>query len=231
MSRRALLQYLELLKQSGVSQLYLDPDLPQSYDSPSFGDQDKAEPIDKAALLESKAREYADCAKCPLAEGRIHLVYGEGNPNAKLMLIGEAPGDKENKSGRPFVGQAGQLLDKMLAAISIRREEVYIANICKCRPPGNRNPSSDERMACMPYLVEQIQIIRPRLLLIMGLVAAQSLLGRTESLGTLRLDQHNFMGVTAFVSYHPAALLRNPNWKRPAWEDLQALQKVYEQLN
>lgn len=215
MSRRALLQYLELLKQSGVRQLFADPSQMQ-------------DPLDKGALLTSMAQKYADCQNCPLAEGRINLVYGEGNPDAKLMLIGEGPGDNENQTGRPFVGAAGQLLDKMLAAISIQRSEIYIANIVKCRPPGNRNPSTEERLACMPYLVEQINIIRPSIILVMGLVAAQSLLGSTETLGNLRLNQHSFMEIPVFVSYHPAALLRNPNWKRPAWEDLQALQKVYQ---
>jgi uracil-DNA glycosylase len=211
MSRRALIQYLELLKQSGVRQLYR----PQS---------------DKQKQLDKLAAEYSNCAKCPLAEGRIKLVYGEGSPDALAMLIGEGPGEQENLSGRPFVGAAGQLLDKMLAAINIRREDVYIANIVKCRPPGNRNPSHEERLACMPYLVEQIQIIQPKILLVMGLVAAQSLFGNQETLGWHREKTHEFMGIPAFVTYHPAALLRNSNWKRPAWEDLQRFQKDYEVL-
>jgi len=215
MSRRALLQYLELIKQSGIRQLYAEQ-IP------------KTEAVDKAALLDSLARQYADCQNCPLASGRINLVYGEGNPDARLMLIGEAPGDNENKTGRPFVGAAGQLLDKMLAAIQIKREEIYIANIVKCRPPENRNPSNEERLACMPYLIEQIGIIQPSIILVLGLVAAQSLLGSTESLGNLRQSEHTFMDIPLYVSYHPAALLRNPNWKRPAWEDLQKVQKVYE---
>jgi len=211
MSRRALIQYLELLKQSGVRQLYR----PQS---------------DKQKQLDNLATAYSNCTKCPLAEGRIKLVYGEGSPDALAMLIGEGPGEQENLSGRPFVGAAGQLLDKMLAAINIRREDVYIANIVKCRPPGNRNPSNEERLACMPYLVEQIQIIQPKILLVMGLVAAQSLFGNQETLGWHREKTHEFLGIPAFVTYHPAALLRNPNWKRPAWEDLQLFQKDYEAL-
>nr|MDK2850152.1 uracil-DNA glycosylase [Candidatus Cloacimonadota bacterium] len=217
MSRRALLQYLELLNQSGIRQLFITP-------------SQMPDPDDKGALLDSLAQQYADCQKCPLSTGRIKLVYGEGNPDARLMLIGEGPGDNENQTGRPFVGAAGQLLDKMLAAIQIKRAEIYITNIVKCRPPGNRNPSNEERLACMPYLVEQINIIRPRIILVMGLVAAQSILGSTETLSNLRQRQHSFMGIPVFVSYHPAALLRNPNWKRPAWEDLQALQKVYESM-
>jgi len=217
MSRRALLQYLELLKQSGIQHLY--------HESAQM-----LTPVGKKALLEDLAQEYSDCTNCPLAAGRINLVYGEGNAACTAMLIGEGPGDSENKIGKPFVGAAGQLLDKMLAAIKIAREDVYITNIVKCRPPENRNPSTQERLACMPYLVEQIQIIQPKILLIMGLVAAQSLLGNTHTLGWHRQSRHEFMGIPAFVTYHPAALLRNSNWKRPAWEDLLAFQKEYEKL-
>ncbi len=217
MSRRALTQYLELLKQSGIRQLYRQP-------------AELLTPLDKRALLDSLAAKYADCALCPLAAGRINLVYGQGNENSTAMLIGEAPGDSENKTGKPFVGAAGKLLDKMLEAIKITREEIYITNIVKCRPPENRNPSPEERLACMPYLVEQIQIIQPKILLIMGLVAAQTLLGNTNTLTWHRQSCHEFMGIPAFVTYHPAALLRNSNWKRPAWEDLQAFQKEYEKL-
>ncbi|MCK9557603.1 MAG: uracil-DNA glycosylase [Candidatus Cloacimonetes bacterium] len=217
MSRRALVQYLELLKQSGIRYLYRSPD-------------SDPEQQDRQQLLDSLRTRYSDCTKCPLAAGRINLVYGEGNPFATVMIIGEAPGDKENLSGRPFVGAAGQLLDKMLAAIHLNRENIYIANIVKCRPEGNRNPSQDERLACLPYLVEQIQIIRPRMLLVMGLVAAQTLFGNTETLSWNRSHRNEFMGIPAWATYHPAALLRNQHWKRPAWEDLQEFQKAYESL-
>ncbi|HQB97387.1 MAG TPA: uracil-DNA glycosylase family protein [Candidatus Cloacimonadota bacterium] len=217
MSRRALIQYLELLKQSGVRQLYLTPK------------NIEAAP-DKLQTLDNLKTAYGDCNKCPLAKGRINLVYGEGNPNAKAMLIGEAPGEQENDTGRPFVGAAGQLLDKMLAAINIRREDVYIANIVKCRPEGNRNPSQEERLACLPYLVEQINIIQPQIFLILGLVAAQTLFGDSNTLTWHRENRSEFMGRPTWVTYHPAALLRNPNWKRPAWEDLQAFQQAYEKL-
>ena len=210
MSSKALIQYLNFLKDSGVSHLYTPV-------------------VDKSKRLCELSEQYANCTKCPLAEGRIKLVYGEGNPDAKAMLIGEAPGDNENQTGRPFVGAAGQLLDKMLAAINISREQIYIANIVKCRPPDNRNPKDDERIACMPYLIEQIQIVRPKILLVMGLVAAQTLFGNSNTLQWHREQRAlDFMGIPAIVSYHPAALLRNPNWKRPAWEDLQVFQKIYE---
>ncbi len=209
MSSRALRQYLELLKTSGIGQLYRPAN-------------------QKADLLASLNEKYATCTLCPLHTGRIRFVYGEGNPEAKVMVIGEGPGEQENQTGRPFVGAAGQLLDKMLFAINIKREDVYIANIVKCRPPGNRNPEQSERLACMPYLIEQIQIVQPKYLLLMGLVAAQSLLGNSNTLGWHRERAHEFMGLPTYVTFHPAALLRNPNWKKDAWIDLQAFQKVYE---
>ncbi len=211
MPQRALRQYLEHLKNSGIKELYR----PES---------------NKSNILAKLQDKYADCTLCPLHTGRIRFVYGEGDPDAKVMVIGEGPGEQENLSGRPFVGAAGNLLDKMLIAINLPRQDVYIANIVKCRPPGNRNPEATERLACMPYLVEQIQIVQPKMLLIVGLVAAQSLLGNTNTLQWHREQTHEFMGIPAYVTYHPAALLRNPNWKRPAWEDLQVFQKEYEKL-
>ncbi len=210
-SLKELRQHLEILQNLGIKELY-------KYQS------------NHARLLAEKEREHSDCRLCPLAEGRIMFVYGSGNPEAKAMIIGEAPGEQENLMGKPFVGKAGELLDKMLLAIELSREDIYIANIVKCRPPGNRNPESSERLACLPYLMEQIAIIKPKLFLFMGLVAAQTLLGTTQSMGILRQTVHEFDGIPAYVTYHPAALLRNPEWKRPAWEDLQEFQKHYLKL-
>ena len=141
------------------------------------------------------------------------------------MFIGEAPGADEDAQGEPFVGRAGQLLNKILEAIAMRREDVYIANILKCRPPNNRTPQPDEVEQCIPYLRKQIELIRPVLIVCLGLTAVQNLLGTTESLGRLRGRVLTFEGIPMMVTYHPAALLRNPNWKRPAWEDFQAVQK------
>jgi DNA polymerase len=208
----ALRQYLEMLKNNGIKELYKPID------------------TDKTALLAELKAKYSSCDKCPLSQGRTNFVYGEGNPNAKAMIIGEAPGKEEDLSGRPFVGAAGNLLEKMLLAINLQRTDVYIANIVKCRPPQNRDPEATERLACMPYLVEQIEIIRPKMLLVVGLVAAQTLLGNTNTLQWHRDKVHEFMGIPVYVTYHPAALLRNSNWKRPAWEDLQAFQKDYNKL-
>jgi len=146
------------------------------------------------------------------------------------MLIGEGPGEQENLTGRPFVGPAGNLLTNMLKAINLSREDVYICNIVKCRPPNNRNPEPEEREACLPYLLEQIDIIQPKLILMLGLVAAQTLLNTKLSMEKLRQTTHSFQGIKTFVTYHPSALLRNPNWKKPAWQDLQRFQAEYVKL-
>ena len=164
------------------------------------------------------------CMKCPLGATRTKFVFGVGNPHASLMFVGEAPGADEDAQGEPFVGRAGQLLNKILEAIALRREDVYIANILKCRPPNNRTPFAEEVEQCLPYLRKQIALINPKLIVCLGLTAAQNLLGTTESLGRLRGRVLSFEGIPMMVTYHPAALLRNPNWKRPAWEDFQAVQ-------
>ena len=179
-------------------------------------------------MLEKK---YQDCKKCPLYEARNNFCYGNGNANAKLMLIGEGPGADEDATGRVFVGKAGQLLTKMLEAIHLEREEVYIANIIKCRPPNNRNPLPNEINACLPYLEEQIAIIQPKLLLLLGRVAATTLLNRNLSLTKFRENTYSFLGIKTYVTYHPSALLRNEGWKRPTWIDLQKLQKDYQKLD
>lgn len=171
-----------------------------------------------------------DCRKCALATSRTRFVFGNGNPDANLMLIGEAPGRDEDRQGEPFVGQAGQLLDKILAAIGFRREEVFVGNVLKCRPPQNRDPLPEEIAMCMPYLEEQIRLIRPGLLLALGRVAAQALLGTMDSLTRLRGQTHRFREVPLLVTYHPAALLRNPQWKRPVWEDVQRLRALYDEI-
>jgi uracil-DNA glycosylase len=167
------------------------------------------------------------CSKCMLAESRLNFVFGEGNPSAHLVVIGEAPGAEEDASGRPFVGRSGQLLDKILLAASFRREEVYICNILKCRPPGNRNPLSDEITSCMPWLLQQLQIIKPKVILMLGKVAANTILGNTLSLGTMRGKLIQWKGYDCFITYHPAALLRNPNWKSGCWEDIQVMMSHY----
>ncbi len=179
--------------------------------------------------LDGLLQSIQDCDRCGLAKTRTHFVFGVGNPSARLMLIGEAPGEEEDRRGEPFVGAAGQLLDKILSAIGFDRSEVYIGNILKCRPPGNRDPLPEEVESCMPHLKRQIELIGPKLILGLGRVAAQNLLGKQAPLSRLRGELHSFNGVPMMVTFHPAALLRNPDWKRPVWEDVQRLRKLYDQ--
>jgi len=170
------------------------------------------------------------CVKCPLGHTRTKFVFGTGNPAATLMIVGEAPGADEDAQGEPFVGRAGQLLNKILEAIGFKREDVYICNILKCRPPGNRKPLAEEVDLCIPYLRKQIALVRPRVILALGLTAAENLLATTESLGRLRGRILEYEGTPLMVTYHPAALLRNPSWKRPTWEDVQAVRKLHDKL-
>lgn len=180
--------------------------------------------------LDNFRKTIQDCLKCSLGKTRNHFVFGVGNPKANLMLIGEAPGEDEDLQGEPFVGKAGKLLDKILAAIDFRREEVYIGNILKCRPPLNRDPLPEEIALCTPYLTKQIELIQPKIVLALGRTAAQVLLKTTASLNRLRGMVHDYQNISLIVTYHPAALLRNPQWKRPAWEDVQRLRQLYDEI-
>ncbi len=166
------------------------------------------------------------CKKCSLCRERRNAVPGEGPPDADLIVVGEGPGATEDEQGRPFVGRAGKLLDDILAAIGCPRETVYIANIVKCRPPQNRNPEREEIAECVPYLHRQIALLKPKVIIAMGGVAASTLLEFKGSLGSLRNKVHKFRGVPLVVTYHPAALLRNPNWKKPTWDDVRIARRL-----
>jgi DNA polymerase len=169
------------------------------------------------------------CTRCPLAGGRTQVVFSDGNPDARVMVVGEAPGANEDRTGLPFVGAAGKLLDLMLASVDLsRRDSVYICNVLKCRPPGNRNPLPEEIEACSPYLRRQIELVRPEAILAVGSFAAQLLTGTQDALGKLRGSVYSYEGVPLVVTYHPAALLRNPGWRRPTWDDLQLLLGVLD---
>ncbi len=181
---------------------------------------------DSLSALDSS---ISKCMKCSLGATRKNFVFGVGNPNAKLVLIGEAPGADEDEKGEPFVGRAGQLLNKILAAVQLKREDVYICNILKCRPPNNRDPLPQEAESCEPYLKKQLDIIRPKLILCLGRIAGQTLLKTNTTLTELRKNVYEYQGVRVLVTFHPAALLRNPNWKRPAWEDIQKMKKMYDE--
>jgi DNA polymerase len=181
-----------------------------------------------ASSLDSLNQMICACVKCPLGQTRNKFVFGVGNPDADIVVIGEGPGADEDARGEPFVGAAGQLLNKILAAIQLTREEVYICNIVKCRPPGNRTPERHEIEQCKPYLLKQLDLIKPRFVLALGLTAANSILDRTARMGELRGKPHEVFGVTVIATYHPAALLRNPQWKRSTWEDVQLLRQLYD---
>ncbi len=186
--------------------------------------------FDHIKSLDDFNSEINTCQKCGLSETRNSFVFGVGNPNADLMLIGEAPGAEEDKQGIPFVGRAGKLLTDILKAINFEREDIYIANILKCRPPNNRDPLPSEREVCKPYLYKQIDLIKPKVILCLGKVAANVMFNNKESLTKMRGSIHELNGIKTMVTYHPAALLRNPNWKKPTWEDVQKLRKLYDEL-
>ena len=178
--------------------------------------------------LEDLNKLICNCQKCRLGATRNKFVFGSGNPNANVMVIGEGPGADEDAQGLPFVGRAGKLLTDILKAIKFERDEVYIANVVKCRPPGNRTPLPQEMDACMPYLKKQIELIKPKLILCLGLTAAQALLKKRESLTSMRGKVFDFENVKVMVTFHPAALLRNPNWKKDCWDDVKRFRKLYD---
>lgn len=178
--------------------------------------------------LDELNKMICNCQKCDLWKTRSNFVFGTGNPNADLVCVGEAPGAEEDKQGKPFVGRAGQLLTKILKAIDFERDDVFICNILKSRPPDNRNPLPNEIKQCEPYLLKQLELIKPKFILALGTFASQTLLKTKEPLGKLRGRFHLYNGIKMMVTYHPAALLRNPHWKKPAWEDVQMLRAEYD---
>jgi len=196
-----------------------------------FGESSAATTVAQYESVEDHCQAICDCQLCPLGKTRTKFVYGVGNPEADVMFIGEAPGAEEDRRGEPFVGRAGQLLDKILTAIKFSRENIYIANILKCRPPGNRDPQPDEMELCFPYLREQVAIIKPRLICALGRIAAQALLQTKTPLGKLRGQWHQYEGVPTIVTYHPAALLRFPAYKKDTWEDVQRLRSRYDEID
>ncbi|HYH46944.1 MAG TPA: uracil-DNA glycosylase [Thermoanaerobaculia bacterium] len=186
--------------------------------APAPGDVPLSE---SAAALAALAAEAAVCTRCRLAQGRHLVVFGSGDPAADLMFIGEGPGAEEDRQGLPFVGPAGELLTKIIQAMDLTRDQVYIANVVKCRPPGNRDPQPEEVAACRGYLERQIDLVKPRVIVALGKTAAQALLGNESPVGRMRGQWFAARGVPTLVTYHPAALLRNPALKRPTWDDMQ----------
>ena len=188
--------------------------------------QSSKQPVDPATALRLIREDLGDCTRCPLhKQGRKQIVFGVGNPRADLMFIGEAPGADEDIQGEPFVGRAGQLLNNMIKAMGLRREDIYIANIIKCRPPGNRTPERDECETCSPFLFRQIEVIKPKAIVALGAVAAKTLLAINAPMAELRGRWYDFRGTKLAVTYHPAFLLRDPRQKKEAWKDLQMVMK------
>ena len=187
--------------------------------------EDKKPGKKKSVTFEELQGEVAGCFKCELADLRTNVVFGEGSRNADLLFIGEAPGSDEDKQGRPFVGRAGQLLTKIIEAIGLKREDVFIANILKCRPPGNRNPHPAEIASCSPYLLQQIRLIKPKVICALGKFAAQTLLNTESPISKLRGNFHDYHGIKLMPTYHPAYLLRNSIGKKDVWDDMQKVAK------
>lgn len=208
----ALADLLAYLGELGYGDLYLKP---------ARAAPPSAETTETMAQLAALSGVAAGCTRCRLAEGRHRVVFGAGNPAAELMFIGEGPGAEEDRQGLPFVGAAGELLTRIIEAMDMTREEVYIANVVKCRPPGNREPQPDEVAACRGYLEKQIALVRPRAIVALGKTAAHTLLGNDAPIGRMRGQWFRVQEIPTLVTYHPAALLRNPALKRPTWEDVQ----------
>jgi DNA polymerase len=213
--------YLQYLKRLGYKGVPLSEGSVKILEQMNKGARDET--------LDTIREDLGDCRRCRLHKGRKHIVFGLGNPQARLVLVGEGPGYEEDLHGLPFVGQAGQLLTKILKAIHLEREDVYIGNIIKCRPPKNRSPEPEEIAACLPFLQRQIRAIRPKLICALGTFAAQTLLQTQTPISRLRGHFQAYEGIPVLPTYHPAFLLRNPAKKRDVWEDMQKLQAAYEQ--
>jgi DNA polymerase len=215
-------KYLEEQRERGTETVPVDPEIVARLSKtvrPAGGG--KPQPL---GLVE---REALQCVKCALHETRTNVVFGEGNPEARLLFVGEAPGRDEDLQGRPFIGRAGQLLTRIIESIDLTREEVYIANVLKCRPPKNRNPLPDEISCCLPYLTRQIEIIQPRIICALGAFAAQTLVGSNEGIGKLRGKFYDYQGAKLMPTFHPAACLRNPNNKKYVWQDMKQIREEY----
>lgn len=232
--RAALLQYLRQLEELGEHTLYLDNVSARDALATLQTQAAPAVPVlsarsDLSSALTVLQQSAQGCRNCRLHEGRSTVVFGEGNPDADVMVVGEAPGQEEDKTGRPFVGQAGKFLDLLLASVGFPRSSVYICNTLKCRPPNNRNPLPDEMEQCSSFLLGQIDAVQPRVLLAVGKFAAQALLQSEEPIGRLRGQVRKFRGVPVVVTYHPAYLLRTPSASRLAWQDFQLMRQVLDE--
>jgi len=234
--RKHLAARVDYYREMGIYDFYRQPmdesAMTEEEPAPIAEPTEAATPLailnDKPAALRLIREDIGDCTRCVLHKGRKNLVFGVGNVNAEIMFVGEGPGADEDEQGEPFVGRAGQLLNNMIAAMGLKREDVYIANVVKCRPPGNRTPERDECDTCMPFLLRQIEVISPKVIVALGAVAAKNLLAVNDSMANLRGRWFDFKGARLRVTYHPAFLLRDPRQKKEAWKDLQAVMKYLD---
>jgi uracil-DNA glycosylase len=226
--RARLAAVLAGLKEFGVDELFLDTLGAKEAIALAGGLRVQA-PAHTGSTLEVLAAEAAGCVKCGLSAGRTQVVYGRGEGNAELVVVGEAPGAEEDRRGLPFVGASGRLLDLLLLSVGFDRESVYICNVIKCRPPNNRDPRPEEVASCAPYLHAQLEAIGPRALLAVGKFSAQMLAGSDASIGLLRGKVHSYRGIPVVATYHPGYLLRTPQATRKTWQDLQLVRQVLDE--
>lgn len=226
---RSLLEDLQLRGLHDVPLPALPADLPPCPPEVK-GIEDGGAALCRRESLEEIRADLGDCRRCPLCQGRKTIVFGVGNPNARLVFVGEAPGREEDERGEPFVGEAGKLLDRILAAMGLSREEVYICNVEKCRPPGNRDPSPEEVAACEPFLKRQLAAIRPQMIVALGKFATQTLLQDQTPISRLRGQWRQYQGIPLLPTYHPAFLLRNPAAKREVWDDMKQVMQRLQQV-
>ena len=217
MKKNDIYKYLNLYRDLYGDNIYLNSNVSEDM------------PID-SNKLDEYLNSIKDCLECPLGKTRKNIVLGMGNPNADIVFVGEAPGKQEDLQGLPFVGRSGKLLDKMLSSIDLSRDDIYILNVLKCRPPDNRDPSKMEIEKCEPYLKEQLKIIKPKLIVALGRISAMTILRTKESLTNMRNQIFDYEGIDFLVTYHPAALLRNPNFKKYAWEDFKLIRDKYSNV-
>src|SRR5687767_363039 len=231
MSREQIKAHLEFFEELGIDGIRREPQW-SARRAPGTAEPESLVPLfasPEQALAALRDDIGADCCRCKLSGlGRTQIVFGVGNPMADLMFVGEAPGADEDLQGEPFVGRAGQLLTKIIEAIGLRRDQVYIANIIKCRPPGNRNPEPDEVEQCEPFLFQQVAAIKPKVIVALGKFAAQSLLRTTDPITRLRGRSFNYRGATLIPTFHPAYLLRNPSAKREVWDDMKKVRAILQ---
>lgn len=217
--QQAIAAHIQYLRDLGIYDFYRRGNA-NTIEEPLISPAKPVSPPSRAEALRVIRCEIGECTRCALSAGRNKIVFGDGDPNARLMFVGEGPGADEDAQGLPFVGRAGQLLNNMIAATGLKREQVYIANVVKCRPPQNRTPEPEETSTCSPFLFQQIDAIRPQVLVALGSTAATCLLGVKSSLSGLRGRLHSCRGAKLVVTYHPAYLLRDPRQKKEAWQDL-----------